>query len=114
MGQLEGGIVQGIGYALYEEILVDAQGFTRNPNLVDYRLPTVADIPEELTIVTLEDFQSSRGPRGAKGVAESPILLPAAALASAVRDAVGVQVTELPLTAERIADALETANPEQA
>lgn len=107
MGQLEGGIVQGIGYALYEEILVDAQGFTRNPNLVDYRLPTVADIPEELTIVTLEDFPSSRGPRGAKGVAESPILLPAATLASAVRDAVGARVTELPLTAERIADALE-------
>jgi CO/xanthine dehydrogenase Mo-binding subunit len=107
IGQIEGGIVQGLGYALYEEVLVDDQGTTRNPSLVDYRLPTAADVPNELTIITVEDFPSERGPFGAKGVAEAPILLPAAAVASALRDAVGVRATELPLTADRVAALLD-------
>jgi CO/xanthine dehydrogenase Mo-binding subunit len=102
IGQIEGGIVQGLGYALYEDVMIDERGRTMNPSLVDYRLPTVADIPRELTIVTVEDFPSSRGPHGAKGVAEAPILLPAPVIASAVRDAVGARVTELPISAERI------------
>jgi CO/xanthine dehydrogenase Mo-binding subunit len=109
IGQLEGGIVQGIGYALYEDVMVGPDGRTRNADLVDYRLPTIADIPAELTVIAMEDFPSGRGPHGAKGVAEAPVLLPAPTIASAVRDAVGARVTDLPLTAERVADAIEEA-----
>ena len=102
-GQIEGGIVQGIGHALYEEMLVDEDGLTRNGNLVDYRLPTIADLPGEIVILPVEDFPSVNGPRGLKGIGEAPVILPAATLASAIRDALGVRPTELPLTAERIA-----------
>jgi CO/xanthine dehydrogenase Mo-binding subunit len=110
IGQIQGGVVQGLGYALYEEVLADEHGKTRNPSLVDYRLPTAAEIPDELTIITVEDFPSEHGPRGARGVAEPPILLPAPAVASAIRDAVGVRATELPMTADRIV-ALMAARP---
>jgi CO/xanthine dehydrogenase Mo-binding subunit len=101
-GQIEGGIVQGIGYALYEEVLIDGQGRTVNADLVDYRLPTIADVPDEIRIVPVTGHPGAHGPRGAKGIGEAPIVLPAGAVASALRDALGARMTELPFTPERV------------
>jgi CO/xanthine dehydrogenase Mo-binding subunit len=109
-GQIEGGVVQGLGYALFEEVLIDASGETRNADLVDYRLPTVADVPDELVVVPVQDFPGSHGPRGAKGIGEAPVILPAAAVGSAIRDALGVRITELPCRADRVAAAVESRN----
>jgi len=101
-GQIEGGVVQGIGYALYEEIQTDAGGVTTNPNLVDYRLPTIADVPDEIEVIVVSDHPGSQGPRGAKGIGEAPIILPPAAIGAAVRDALSEQPLDLPLDAPRI------------
>jgi CO/xanthine dehydrogenase Mo-binding subunit len=104
-GQIEGGVVQGLGYALYEEILIGDDGATRNADLVDYRLPTIADVPEELVALPVQNFPGRHGPRGAKGIGEAPIILPAAAVASAIRDALHVRIAELPLRADLVASA---------
>jgi CO/xanthine dehydrogenase Mo-binding subunit len=101
-GQIEGGVVQGIGYALFEEIQTDASGTTMNASLVDYRLPTIADVPDRIEVVVVSDHPGSQGPRGAKGIGEAPIILPAAAIGAAVRDALGAQPLDLPLDAPRI------------
>jgi CO/xanthine dehydrogenase Mo-binding subunit len=108
-GQIEGGVVQGIGYALWEEILTDGRGHTQNADLVDYRLPTAADVPDELIPIPIEGHLSLHGPRGLKGVGEAPVILPAAALGAAIRNALGLRITELPLTAPRIAAAAARA-----
>lgn len=105
-GQIEGGVVQGLGYALHEEMLLDGDGRVRNADLVDYRLPTIADIPDRLDTIPVQDFPSESGPRGAKGIGEAPVILPAATIASAVRDATNSPVFELPITPERVVAAL--------
>jgi CO/xanthine dehydrogenase Mo-binding subunit len=105
-GQIEGGVVQGIGYALYEEMLIDPGGKVENAGFVDYRLPTIADIPPRLEVIAVEDFPSASGPRGAKGIGEAPVILPAATIASALFDATGVRITELPLSADRVRSAI--------
>jgi CO/xanthine dehydrogenase Mo-binding subunit len=101
-GQIEGGVVQGIGYALYEEVKTDSFGRTVNDSFVDYRMPTAADIPEEFEVLAIEDYHGDHGPHGVKGVGEAPALLPAAAIGAAVRDAVGAQPTTLPLTGSTV------------
>jgi CO/xanthine dehydrogenase Mo-binding subunit len=106
-GQIEGGVVQGLGYALYEEMDFDGDGRVRNANLVDYRLPTIADVPDEMLVVPIEDFPSKSGPRGAKGIGEAPVILPAATMASAIRDATGVTLTDLPLRPQRVLASIE-------
>jgi CO/xanthine dehydrogenase Mo-binding subunit len=108
-GQVEGGVVQGLGYALSEVMAVDDAGLVRNANLVDYRLPTIADAPREIETVFVEDHPGPTGPYGAKGVGEAPVILPAAAVGAAVRDAVGAQPLELPLDPIRISDLLDGA-----
>ena len=98
-GQLEGGAVQGLGYALMEEIALD-NGVSKNPHLADYKIPTSLDAPE-ITSVLLESG-GGLGPFGAKGLGE-PVMTPSiAAVANAVSNAVGRRVTELPITAERV------------
>jgi CO/xanthine dehydrogenase Mo-binding subunit len=94
-GQIQGGVAQGIGYALFEELrLVDGQ--VAETNLEHYRLPTALDVPR--VDVTLLESPSPAGPRGAKGVAEPPIVPVAAAIANAVADAVGQPMSKLPIT----------------
>jgi CO/xanthine dehydrogenase Mo-binding subunit len=101
-GQVEGGVVQGIGYALFEEVLTDAGGVTVNRSLVDYRIPTLADIPAELE-VHFDESHPGIGPlKGSKGIGEAPVILPAAAIGSAIRDALGRQPNKLPLKAETV------------
>jgi xanthine dehydrogenase YagR molybdenum-binding subunit len=104
--QLEGGIIQGIGYALFEERVVDARlGLPLNPTMHDYKIPTIADIPPiDAFFVGGADVVANH--TGAKGIAEPPIIPTAPAIANAVADAIGVEVTEIPLTRWRILAAL--------
>lgn len=99
-GQVEGGVAQGIGFALTENHQVDGNGVMVNPNLRNYRIPTYADIPR--TEVLLVGSADSAGPLRAKGMAECCINPVAPALANAVHDATGVRYRALPLTPERI------------
>jgi len=99
-GQIEGGVAQGLGQALSEEIVYEG-GRVLNPNLTDYKMPTALDMPRVETI--LVQHPSLAGPYGAKGVGEPPNVEPPAAVANAVAAATGLRVTTLPITAERIA-----------
>ena len=104
-GQMLGGAVQGLGIGLTEELQFDPEsGRVLNPTLLDYRELTAADLPSIDAIIV--EVPSEVGPLGARGVGEPPIVPGAAALANAVLDATGVQITELPITPERVALAL--------
>ena len=100
--QLHGGIIQGIGYALFEERVVDrALGLPLNPNMHDYKIPTIADIPEiDASFIDVADVVAN--PIGSRGVAEPPIIPTAPAIANAVSDALGVEVDEIPMTPWRV------------
>ena len=102
-GQIEGGVTQGLGQALSEEI-VYRDGRVLNPNLTDYKMPTTLDVPPIESI--LVEHPSALGPHGAKGVGEPPNIEPPAAVANAIAVATGVRITSLPITAEKIALAL--------
>jgi CO/xanthine dehydrogenase Mo-binding subunit len=101
-GQVEGGVVQGIGYALTENLKTSDAGVILNGNFHDYRLPTIADVPPSIETVFIETNHSNSGPFGAKGLGEPPVILPAAAIGSALRDLLGVQPYHLPLDADRV------------
>jgi CO/xanthine dehydrogenase Mo-binding subunit len=98
-GQVEGGVVQGIGYALTEQLITDRDGRIRNGDLVDYRIPTIADVPDSIETVFVESSPATNGPRGAKGLGEPPVILPAAAIGAALRDILGRQPHRLPFDA---------------
>jgi CO/xanthine dehydrogenase Mo-binding subunit len=102
--QVEGGVAMGLGSALTEETLWNADGRLENPGLLDYRLPTLLEVPP-IEVVPIEG-RAGAGPFGAKGIGEPPIIPVPAAVANAVADATGVRPTELPLTPERVARAL--------
>jgi xanthine dehydrogenase YagR molybdenum-binding subunit len=104
--QIEGGIIQGLGYALSEERLIDRQsGLVLNANLGDYKLPTIADVPA-IEVVMLDIPDLAANPTGAKGAGEPPIIPTAAAIANAVTAAIGVRIRSLPLTPDKILAAL--------
>jgi CO/xanthine dehydrogenase Mo-binding subunit len=105
-GQIEGGVAQGLGQAMSEEV-VYAGGRVLNPNLTDYKMPTALDLPRVKTI--LVEHPSLAGPYGAKGVGEPPNIEPPATIANAVAAATGLRVTSLPITAEKIALGLRAA-----
>lgn len=103
-GQIEGGAQMGLGYALSEELIVQ-EGQVLNPDFRLYRLFTAADMPQiETYLIETDDPQ---GPFGAKGVGEMGGTPTAAAIANAIYDAIGVRLTELPMTPERVLAALE-------
>jgi putative selenate reductase molybdopterin-binding subunit len=99
-GQIEGAVAMGIGYALSEQMLYDAEGRLLNPNLVDYKLVHADDMPAMQTLV-VETFEPT-GPFGAKSVAEVPTNGPAPAIANAIRHATGLRLTQLPMTPDRV------------
>jgi len=103
-GQVEGGVAQGMGFALMEEI-VRQQGKVLNDNFTDYRLPTIQDVPKihSLFIEVPDPF----GPFGAKGLGEITQVPTAPAIANAIEDAVGIRLKELPMTAEKLLKALK-------
>jgi xanthine dehydrogenase molybdenum-binding subunit len=104
-GQSEGGAVQGLGHALLEEVVLD-EGVSKNPHLIDYKIPTALDAPP-IAVVLLESG-TGLGPFGAKGIGEPAMTPTPAAVMNAVSRAIGVRLTELPLTAERVLGALQS------
>ncbi|MGH9100842.1 MAG: molybdopterin cofactor-binding domain-containing protein, partial [Acidimicrobiales bacterium] len=99
-GQIEGGIAQGIGLALMEEIVV-TEGRVRNPSFTDYLLPTILDMPDVLS--TLVEEPEPDAPYGAKGVGEPPTISSGPAVLAAIRDATGLPVTRAPVRPADIA-----------
>jgi len=108
--QLQGGVSMGIGFALYENILLE-DGITLNPSLLDYKLPTAWEIPEIETI--LVETPHKEGPYGAKGMGETTNVALPPALANAIYDAVGVRIYDLPITPEKILRALRESKREE-
>jgi CO/xanthine dehydrogenase Mo-binding subunit len=100
-GQMQGGAVQSLGFALTEALSYDDKGRLTNPSLLDYRKLTAADLPNIETIIV--EVPSPAGPFGARGVGEPPIIPALAAIANAIEDATGMRLTECPMTSERIA-----------
>jgi len=107
VGQIAGGVVQGIGWALLEEVVADAHGAMRNANLTSYVVPTMADVPP--IRVLFEQHPYAYGPWGAKGIGELPMDGPAPAVANAVAMALGCRVDAIPATPERLLAAMEEA-----
>ena len=108
-GQVEGGLHHGIGYALVEE-LRHAEGAPLNPNFMGYKVLMADDMPD-IQVVLVEDPDPDGGPHGAKGVGTPVIPAIAPAVANAVRDAIGVRLTELPMTPPRVLAALLSEGP---
>jgi putative selenate reductase molybdopterin-binding subunit len=105
VGQVEGGMVQALGFALSEVMLYDEDGNPLNPNLSDYHIPRAAEVPA-LDVIFVQTEEPS-GPFGAKSVAEISIDGVAPAMASAIHDATGVWMRELPYTPERVLKSLQ-------
>jgi CO/xanthine dehydrogenase Mo-binding subunit len=107
-GQVEGGVVQGIGYALYEEMVWDT-GRVANPSLMDYKIAGTMDAPPRINTILIEEPDET-GPFGAKGIGEPPIVGIAPAIANALTHATGVRLKQLPMTPERVLNALQEKN----
>ncbi|MCJ8145186.1 molybdopterin-dependent oxidoreductase [Ancylobacter sp. A5.8] len=99
-GQVQGGVAQAIGAALYERMIVDDTGAIANPSFRGYHIPSFADLPQ--TQVLFADTYDRVGPLGAKSMSESPYNPVAAALANAICEATGVRLTQTPFTADRL------------
>ena len=108
-GQLQGGAVQGIGWALNEEYIYNAKGKLDNPGFLDYRMPVASDLPMIETI--LVEVPNPSHPYGVRGVGEVPIVPPIAAVGNAVSRAIGVRVTDLPLSPPRLSEVIDAARP---
>jgi CO/xanthine dehydrogenase Mo-binding subunit len=98
-GQIDGGVVTAIGYALMEQLLID-QGRVTTTNFGESKIPSMRDIPPLKTVI--QEFPVGNGPYGAMSIGEPPVLVAAAAIANAVHDAVGVRIFDLPITAEKV------------
>ncbi len=100
-GQVIGGVIQGIGSALWEGFRFDKEGHLRNPSFVDYKIPTAKDLPREIVPILLENPQPD-GPYGARGIAEHPMISVPSAIGNALYDALGIEFTSLPLSPEHV------------
>src|SRR4029077_18341253 len=103
-GQVEGGVAQALGAALYEEMVIDAEGRVTNPKFRDYHLPSFADVPR--TEVLFAETSDTIGPLGAKSMSESPYNPVAAALGNAIANAPGIRFTATPFKPDRLFPAL--------
>ena len=106
-GQLQGGAVQGIGWALNEEYIYDDKGRLQNPGFLDYRIPVCSDVPMIATVIV--EVPNPTHPYGVRGVGETPIVPPMAAIANAVEGALGMRFMDLPMSPPRVLKALEDA-----
>jgi xanthine dehydrogenase molybdenum-binding subunit len=105
-GQIEGGIQQGIGHTLTEDLIIDpANGRALNASFVDYKMPLAMDMPPIRPII-LETAPDPLGPYGAKGIGEDPIIAIGPAIANALHDALGIRFRHLPITPEKVLQAL--------
>lgn len=103
-GQIQGGVAQGIGWALNEEYIYDDQGHLLNASLLDYRLPTCLDLPMIDTVIV--EVPNPGHPYGVRGVGEVPIVPPPGAIANAIHQAIGVRMSTLPMSPARILEAV--------
>ncbi len=104
-GQIHGGVMQGIGWALFEGLQYDENGQLLTATLMDYALPQSESAPTITPLVV--EVPSGLGPFGARGVGEPPVVPVAATIANAIRDAVGVRMTQLPMSPERVFASLQ-------
>ncbi len=104
-GQIQGGVVQGIGWALNEEYIYDDAGQLENPGFLDYRMPVASDLPMIEAVVI--EVPNDAHPHGVRGVGEVPIAPPMAAVANAIRDAVGLRLCDLPMSPPKVLAALD-------
>ena len=108
-GQIQGGVAQGIGWALNEEYFYNAQGQMANSSLLDYRMPISLDLP--MIDAVLVEVPNPGHPYGVRGVGEIPLVPPVAAIANAIHDAVGVRMRSTPMSPGRILEALWEDGP---
>ncbi|MEE8041344.1 MAG: xanthine dehydrogenase family protein molybdopterin-binding subunit [Pseudomonadales bacterium] len=104
-GQMQGGAVQGLGWALNEEYVWDEDGVVDNAGFLDYRVPVASDVPMIDTHII--EVANPNHPYGVRGVGETPIVAPLAAVANAFRDATGVRIHDLPMSPPKVLKALE-------
>ena len=109
VSQDEGAAIMGLGHTLMEQVLLDEHGCIRNLGALDYRIPTFNDVAIEMVSDSIQNADGP-GPYGCKGISEGALLCTAGAVGAAVRNATGVDITELPLTAERIWTAMRESN----
>jgi CO/xanthine dehydrogenase Mo-binding subunit len=107
-GQIEGGVVQGLGTGIFEEVLYDGKGKMLNPNFRDYRVPTAVDAPEIIPIIV--EATHDEGPFGAKGIGEMTLVSTPTAVGNAIYNATGIRLRELPATPERLLELLKEKN----
>jgi CO/xanthine dehydrogenase Mo-binding subunit len=106
---MQGGVAQGVGWALNEEYVYDKDGRLENPGFLDYRVPVASDMPMIDTI--LIEVPNPRHPFGARGVGEVPIVPPMAAVANAIADATGTRLRDLPMSPPKLRAALDAEMP---
>lgn len=107
IGQVEGGLIQGLGFALIEEMVWDGARLA-NPSLMDYKIPTIAELPDSIHAYLVQTHEPS-GPFGAKSVGELGINAVAAAIGNAIANAIGARPTRLPMSAERVLGIIDGA-----
>lgn len=106
-GQIVGGVVQGIGWALNEEYIYDSKGRLSNAGFLDYRIPVASDLP--MIEAVLVEVPNPSHPFGVKGVGEANIVPPMAAIANAIENAIGRRMTELPMSPPRVLAAIDAS-----
>ena len=111
-GQMQGGVTQGVGWALNEEYIYDKDGRLENPGFLDYRVPVASDMPMIDTIMI--EVPNPRHPFGARGVGEVPIVPPMAAVANAIADATGIRLRDLPMSPPKLRAAFDAEPPARA
>ena len=104
-GQMQGGAAQGIGWALNEEYIYDAQGGQENPGFLDYRIPVASDLP--MIDTQIVEVPNTTHPYGVRGVGETPIIAPLPAVANAVSRAIGIRMRDLPLSPPNVLAAID-------
>jgi CO/xanthine dehydrogenase Mo-binding subunit len=104
-GQMQGGVTQGIGWALNEEYVYNERGEMMNPGFLDYRVPTFLDVPNIETIIV--EVPNPNHPYGVRGVGETPIVPPMATIHNAIAHAIGARVRSLPMAPYKVLDALK-------
>jgi putative selenate reductase molybdopterin-binding subunit len=105
IGQIYGGVMKAVGHSLYEEMIYDAEGRCANPRFLDYKIPSIRELPEDFR-VELVPIDDEVGPFGGKSVSEISLNGSAPAIAIAIHDAVGAWVREWPFTPERVLRAM--------
>ena len=110
-GQIDGGFIMGQSVAMHEEVLFDEQGWVLNPNLSNYRILRINEIPKQIDGILVETPQRD-GPYGARGIGELVMVAVAPAIANAIFHATGVQITKLPMSPENVWAAISSQRPD--